>query len=62
METKGHIKEVVLCYALSFILGLTGDGMNNLVYYLSVFVTLNQVKLTGAVLYGVDTLVIGDCG
>lgn len=62
VKTKRHIKKIILRYGLFLVLGFSCNGMNNLVDYPSVFITLNKVKLTGAVFNGVDSLIIGNCG
>ena len=43
VETQSHIEKIVLRDAFLFVLAFTGDGVNYLVDYFSVFAALHKV-------------------
>ena len=60
VESESHVEKIILRDGFSLVLRLSGDGVDDLVAYLSVFVTLHKVKLSGAVLNGEDSLIKGN--
>ena len=59
--TQRHIQQHILVDVLFGVLGLTGDGVDHAVADLSILLT-NQIQLTGTILNGEHTLVVGDRG
>ena len=61
IETQRHVKQRDLIHTLPVILAVPGNGVNDRVCDLPILLP-NQVQLSGAGFYGVDSLMIWNCG